>query len=495
MKLYEVSMDVSVVRDDGSAYALLVPKIEANNVKLKLKSQNLLSEHLKIVKPESTEPSQDDLLIRTNLTYANELEDLRQFGYPVVIDRHRGSRNHDKDKLRDSIRQSFECLPRGFVTSIEVQFSDLVLTLNSSYCVYRPLLLLSTSAVANPTWRTFLSALSADKCAQAHFFARLAKCFDVTHVAIDGPIAASFPGVGNEIASQSVENFIRLPTNLRPLHGDFGPDLAPFPEHIPDSSDYDKAFWVSTKQNGITQTWAPRYTMFSAGNVTEKARLIQLESVHSAIVHGIRTGGGCTAVDLFAGIGYFAFSYAKAGFSHVLCWDLNPWSVEGMRRGSVANKWQYSILSDRCAETSSGGGLETLPYGGTYDTSKMSPTLLIFNESNEKAIDRIASLENRLPPIRHVNCGMLPTSSAAWKTALRALNRRLGGYLHLHETVLQKDLDAKVKKIVKQTTELAQRVLHTESTTFDTRLEHVEMVKTVGPKLLHIVVDIAVLPN
>ena len=47
-----------------------------------------------------------------------------------------------------------------------------------------------------------------------------------------------------------------------------------------------------------------------------------------------RSLGKSVLWDLYAGIGYFAFSYAKAGVGKVLCWEINPWSVDGLRRGA-----------------------------------------------------------------------------------------------------------------------------------------------------------------
>src|SRR5690606_6675835 len=52
---------------------------------------------------------------------------------------------------------------------------------------------------------------------------------------------------------------------------------------------------------------------------------------------------GKWAVDLYAGIGYFAFSYARLGL-RVLCWEVNPWSVEGLRRGAEANGFGVRVM-------------------------------------------------------------------------------------------------------------------------------------------------------
>ncbi|KAL8675356.1 MAG: hypothetical protein Q9224_007471, partial [Gallowayella concinna] len=164
----------------------------------------------------------------------------------------------------------------------------------------------------------------------------IAEHLKVTHIAINEPIP---PLQANE----HEENISRAPINFTPLHGDFGPEICSSP---PTEEDFTKAFWVTAKQNGIFQTWAPRWTMFSRGNITEKARLITLPSVAQAVEQGKADGRRCAAVDLYAGIGYFAFSYLKAGVSKVLCWDINPWSIEGLRRGATANKWSTAVYNE-----------------------------------------------------------------------------------------------------------------------------------------------------
>ena len=134
------------------------------------------------------------------------------------------------------------------------------------------------------------------------------------------------------------ENILRSPVNLTPLYGDFGSTPTPQTISNPTATDFANALWVTARQNGIWQTWAPLYTMFSRGNVREKARILNLPTLTT----GLDTASA--AVDLYAGIGYFAFSYRKSsqalekGIKQVLCWEINPWSVEGLRRGAEMNK-------------------------------------------------------------------------------------------------------------------------------------------------------------
>jgi tRNA G37 N-methylase Trm5 len=53
----------------------------------------------------------------------------------------------------------------------------------------------------------------------------------------------------------------------------------------------------------------------AAGNIKEKARILGLPKHHLE-----KFPTPVTVVDMYAGIGYFSFSYAKAGVDVVLCW-------------------------------------------------------------------------------------------------------------------------------------------------------------------------------
>ncbi|KAF8001153.1 hypothetical protein HF325_004942 [Metschnikowia pulcherrima] len=145
---------------------------------------------------------------------------------------------------------------------------------------------------------------------KAHFFKSIAKAFTgkFTHFAINKPIIE--------------DDVMRRPFNLIPLWGDFGPEPTPDLYSNPSESDLRNAFWCNAVQNGIRQTWAPRYTMFSRGNIKEKKRILDsYTSLH-----------GKTVLDMYAGIGYFTLSYLSNGAT-VFCWEINPWSIEGLVRG------------------------------------------------------------------------------------------------------------------------------------------------------------------
>jgi tRNA wybutosine-synthesizing protein 2 len=264
------------------------------------------------------------------------------------------------------------------------------------------------------------------------------------------------------------ENILRTPSGLVMLHGDFGPSLSY--ETVPSEKDFEEAFWVSTKQNGITQIWAPRYTMFSRGNIKEKARLLDFhnlnQNIESRRLHKEEVANN-SAVDLYAGIGYFVFSYVKMGV-RVIGWELNPWSVEGLRRGAIANGWSVKIVRSH----------EVLDL-------MEGQQIVVVLEDNRKAAQRLrVPGKYKMEPIRHVNCGLLPTSEDSWEMTLEILDG--DGWLHLHENIGMSDVKAR-------TDEIEEVFMCWLKKTQDERMakvEHVEYVKTFAPGVWHCVFDV-----
>ena len=345
--------------------------------------------------------------------------------------------------------------------AIPVAESDLLALGSTPYRIYPPLLLLSTStpkSMRSGAWsrHTPDSALST-------LFDTICDSFNVTHIAVNAPIPlVSVPELG--------ENFLRSPKALFPLHGDFGK------LENPSRSAFDAAFWVSTRQYGIYQTWAPLYTMFSHGNVAEKARILDI----IAKVNQRHEGplDDCSAVDLYAGIGYFAFYYAKAGVNAVICWELNPWSVEGFRRGADMNRWNAMVVDN-------GNELENQDF---LEDNKF----IIFQEDNKNASSRIESIRRNIPPVRHVNCGFLPSSRESWRTAVQVLDPLQGGWIHAHENIGIKDIATRKCQIVQVFDSLvnssqprAKRIV---------QCDHLQRVKSYAPGVMHCVLDIHIGP-
>jgi tRNA wybutosine-synthesizing protein 2 len=190
----------------------------------------------------------------------------------------------------------------------------------------------------------------------------------------------------------------------------------------PTQDDFNNAVWISTKRNGITRYWAPHYTasLHHHHSTTENARTLHMFSVRSAAAapNGPKT---YTAVDLAPGSGSFAFNHAAAGAQKVLCWDANPWSIEGLRRGAIRNGWHVRVHSG-----------DHFPNKNVKVHSRTR--VVAFIEHGDKALARIQSLRDSLPPVRYVNCGSLPTSRSSRETAAAILDPRLGGWIHVQES-------------------------------------------------------------
>ena len=307
----------------------------------------------------------------------------------------------------------------------------------------------------------------------------ISRAFSKPRIALNARIPVTYDSILRQhktstIGEQASLDAIRkrLPVDFTPLYGDFGELVIGEPKE----RDLAEAYWERISQNGIWQVWAPRYTMFSHKNLSEKKRVLDFAWSTDQSAYA--------AVDLYAGIGYFAFSYVKAGADKVLCWEINPWSVEGMRRGAGANAWKCKIVSES----------EDFNH---EDLQDVNPTKLIaFSESNEKAAERIAPLRSLLAPIRHVNCGLLPSSKASWRTAISVLDPIQGGWIHVHENtsslhLCKEEAVAEFKQLCNQMKKPGQ--IGTTNPTVS--CVHVEKVKEYAPRIFHCVFDIFIDPQ
>lgn len=221
------------------------------------------------------------------------------------------------------------------------------------------------------------------------------------------------------------------------------------------------------------------YTMFSRGNIREKTRLLQLPSITS--LSATSTNNTIAAVvDLYAGIGYFAFSYRAAGLKPVIGFELNPWSVEGLRRGAAKNGWSVRIYRE-----GGGGGMDLgRGKGGEVDFH-------IFQLSNVNALSLVTPyLQTKsTPPIRHVNLGLLPHSRDSWRDAVQLLDRKVGGWVHAHENVGVEEIDSRRGEIEGVFREYVDELVGAERKVV---VEHVERVKMYAPGVVHCVFDVKV---
>ncbi|TVY82979.1 tRNA wybutosine-synthesizing protein, partial [Lachnellula suecica] len=167
-------------------------------------------------------------------------------------------------------------LPSEILDTIEATLEELLSSAPKRWVVYPPMVLLPSGGFSG-NWSPILSASFPTTHQNALWTSILSSISKkegkgtLTHLAINSGIPLHKEDEGGS-GSGADQNILRTPSGLITLYGDFGPSLDP--GQVPCEMDFERAFWVSTKQNGIVQVWAPRYTMFSRGNVKEKARLL-----------------------------------------------------------------------------------------------------------------------------------------------------------------------------------------------------------------------------
>ncbi|RKF61107.1 tRNA wybutosine-synthesizing protein 2 [Erysiphe neolycopersici] len=372
-----------------------------------------------------------------------------------------------KKKLENPIDTAiicwFEKIPAEILTNLNLNLNQFLLISPKRWVLYYPMVLLPSGSFESK-WSTIFKNFTVSltsKCASGLWELILFEIGkregkgELTHLAINSGIPRFEVCSGS---NETGENILRTPSGLIPLFGNFGPNLSPL--SIPAQQDFDDAFWVRTKQNGIVQIWAPRYTMFSRGNFKEKERILKFHSGGDLSKNEISKA---SAVDLYAGIGYFLFSYVKMGFGKVFGWELNPWSVEGLRRGALANGWSTKVIrsDDELLWT--------------------DEKIFIFLENNNLAYIKLMQL-GALGNIKHVNCGLLPSSINSWETALQCIVSE--GWLHLHENVGQKEISTRASEIE----QICQRWLDVSNDTVN--VKHTELVKTFAPQIWHCVFDV-----
>jgi tRNA wybutosine-synthesizing protein 2 len=384
------------------------------------------------------------------------------------MDRSRGTKMLKTPKpkptnpIEDAIKSWCTTLPPELIEHTTMLISQLQAIVPKRWVVYPPMALLPSgsfedkqwmdlqlaSQKLNPLWEKVLELVSKREGKGV-----------LTHLAINNGIPLLRPG-------EDGDNLLRNPTGLKILYGDFGPSLVP--TAVPTPKDFEEAFWVSTKQNGITQIWAPRYTMFSRGNIKEKARILDFHETGPEPRRIEKPElSKHTVIDLYAGIGYFVFSYVKMGMGKVIGFELNPWSVEALRRGARANGWSVRVVK---------AGERWVPG---------DERITIFEEDNAAARNRLVE-RNRssLGDVTHINCGLLPSSHGSWEIALDLLTST--GWLHLHENVGADDIEAR-----RRATEDALRQI-SSTKGVKVEVEHVELVKTFAPGVWHCVFDVYV---
>ena len=369
--------------------------------------------------------------------------------------------------IEDALISWLAALPEELVASLELSIHRLLHSAPKRWVVYHPMILLPSGSFGTDF------CTQTDKLEKRHLAAlwreillRIEKKEGkgmLSHLAVNSGIPTS------KSDDQGAENILRSPRGLVMLHGNFGPDAIVGEGNSPTKEDFESAFWISTKQNGITQIWAPKWTMFSRGNVKEKARLLAFHSGHQVETKRVAKSAlrALTAVDLYAGIGYFVFSYVGMGIGRCFGWELNPWSVEGLRRGASANGWSVRVVKEG----------ERWVDGGER--------IVVFEEDNGRALERLKLMKpGSLGNVSHVNGGLLPTSAASWQMSRDILEG--SGWLHLHENVGVDNVEDRKVEIE----DMFRGWLKERGDQRQVKVDHVELVKTFAPGVWHCVFDV-----
>ena len=191
-----------------------------------------------------------------------------------------------------------------------------------------------------------------------------------------------------------------------------------------------------------------------------------------------------SAVDLYAGVGYFAFCYARAaGVGRVFCWEVSGWSVEGLRRGAGANGWGVRVVREEEEMSGQDGG----------------ERVVVFHEDNAHAARRVAGMRGAaaaaggtIPSVRHVNCGFLPSSEPSWGIAVRVLDPVLGGWVHAHENIGVGDVERRRGEVVRVFEGIVREVRAGAGARVECR--HLQRVKSYAPGVMHCVLDMYIGP-
>jgi tRNA G37 N-methylase Trm5 len=276
----------------------------------------------------------------------------------------------------------------------------------------------------------------------------------------------------------------------------------------PSQETFLQAYWAETCQNHVWYRWAPMFTMFSAGNITEKERIAKSRPIFDA--------HGKTVVDLYAGIGYFSLVYlVHAGAKVVHACEWNPWSVQGLLQGADKNGISWKAYQGKATDKSP---RERQP----FEQSLLSPPhqqqqqkqqqltrgkkrkeygeLIVYPGDNAQWIEFFEGQAH------HINLGLIPSAEPGWVLGVRALCPKEGGYLHVHHNIrvgeeetfktylLQRlrDLFATWKQCSSCSSSSPRADRCCSSWSIDIR--HVENVKSFAPLVFHYVLDVECRP-
>ncbi|KAF9147073.1 tRNA methyltransferase tyw3 [Linnemannia schmuckeri] len=278
---------------------------------------------------------------------------------------------------------------------------------------------------------------------------------------------------------------------------------------LPTPSNFQKAYWSETCQNQVFYTWSPMFTMFSAGNITEKERVAKNRPLFDA--------RNKVVVDLYAGIGYFTLVYLiHAGAKVVHACEWNPWSVEGLVRGAERNGVSWKRYLDEIVRIKKDHGQkepgqeqEQQPFTTGHPTPcHPPPPQLITTTTTTTTIkkrkdygqlivypgDNAQWIEYFENTAHHVNLGLIPTAEPGWVLGVRALCPLEGGYLHVHHNIRVGEEESFKSYLLQSLRDLFSTWKKCNKEEWSIEIRHMENVKSFAPLVFHYVVDIECRP-
>jgi tRNA wybutosine-synthesizing protein 3 len=197
--------------------------------------------------------------------------------------------------------------------------------------------------------------------------------------------------------------------------------------------------WVTVRENGLSYSFDMTKSMFSSGNVSEKARIARMDC------------RGEMVVDLYAGIGYYTL----------------PLAVHGRAERVVACEWNTDAIAALRVNLMANGveGVVEVLEGDNRVTSLGLPDMCA----------------------HRVHLGLIPSSEEGWPIAARLL-REEGGMMHVHGNMLEEAVQAWVGRIEREVAGMGEGLRRAWAG--KVKCVHLERVKSYAPSVWHFVADI-----
>eukprot|EP00934_Nitzschia_sp_Nitz4_P003629 Nitzschia sp. Nitz4//scaffold347_size17400//9706//11130//NITZ4_008835-RA/size17400-processed-gene-0.18-mRNA-1//-1//CDS//3329548666//3619//frame0 len=203
--------------------------------------------------------------------------------------------------------------------------------------------------------------------------------------------------------------------------------------------------WICVTEQGIRQSFDLTRVMFSRGNISEKIRF------------GKICQEGEVLLDMYTGIGYYTLPALIHGkVEKVVSLEWNEDAIQALQFNVADNKVadRVQIYQGDCRKTAKQHQLE-----GMFD---------------------------------RVSLGLLPSSEGGWETAVRALHKERGGWLHVHGNVPNSERDTWALWMCRSLQDLCK--LADRPSDWIVLCTHLERVKSFAPTVSHFVADIFVGP-